>query len=34
MEYEEPQIIMDETIRIAAKKPIEKMLEISHQFGL
>jgi quinolinate synthase len=34
MEYEEPQIIMDEAIRIAAKKPIEKMLEISHQFGL
>ena len=34
MEYEEPQIIMDEAVRVAAKKPIEKMLEISHQFGL
>ena len=34
MEYEEPQIIMDEQIRIQAKKPIERMLEISHQYGL
>jgi quinolinate synthase len=34
MEYEEPQIIMDEELRIASKKPIEKMLEISHRYGL
>lgn len=34
MEYEEPEIIMDETLRIASKKPIERMLEISAQFGL
>lgn len=29
MEYEEPQIIMNEQIRIAAFKPIKRMLEIS-----
>jgi quinolinate synthase len=34
MEYEEPQIIMDEQLRIASKRPIEKMLEISHRYGL
>jgi quinolinate synthase len=34
MEYEEPEIIMDEKLMIASKKPIERMLEISHQFGL
>ncbi|MEO6948579.1 MAG: quinolinate synthase NadA [Ginsengibacter sp.] len=34
MKYEEPQIIMDEELRIASKKPIERMLEISHRFGL
>ncbi|MEO5649154.1 MAG: quinolinate synthase NadA [Ginsengibacter sp.] len=34
MEYEEPQIIMDEQLRIASKKPIEKMLEISKRYGL
>ena len=34
MEYEEPEIIMDEQLRIASKKPIERMLEISKQFGL
>jgi quinolinate synthase len=34
MEYEEPQILMDENLRIASKKPIEKMLEISHRYGL
>ena len=34
MEYEEPQIIMDEQLRIASKKPIERMLEISHRHGL
>ncbi len=34
MEYEEPEITMDEQLRIAAKKPIERMLEISAQYGL
>ena len=34
MEYEEPQIIMDEYLLNAAKKPIERMLEISHRYGL
>ena len=34
MEYEEPQIIMDEHLMVAAKKPIERMLEISHRYGL
>jgi len=34
MEYGEPEIIMDERIRRAAKKPIERMLAISRQYGL
>jgi quinolinate synthase len=34
MEYEVPEIIMDEELRIAAKKPIDRMLELSAQFGL
>jgi quinolinate synthase len=34
MEYETPEINMDETLRLAAKKPIDRMLEISAQAGL
>ncbi len=34
MKYELPEITMDETIRVAAKKPIDRMLEISAQLGL
>src|ERR1700712_4944055 len=34
MKYEVPEIIMDENLRIAAKKPIERMLQISAQYGL
>jgi quinolinate synthase len=34
MEYETPAIDMDETLRLAAKKPIERMLEISKAAGL
>ena len=34
MEYETPAITMDEELRLAAKKPIEKMLEISAKAGL
>lgn len=34
MKYEMPEITMDEGLRLAAKKPIDKMLEISARFGL
>jgi quinolinate synthase len=34
MEYEVPEIKMDESLRIAAKKPIDRMLEISAAYGL
>lgn len=34
MEYETPAIEMDEALRLAAKKPIDRMLEISKQAGL
>ncbi len=34
MEYEQPEILMDENLRIAAAKPIERMLQISKQYGL
>ncbi|WP_346317065.1 quinolinate synthase NadA [Chitinophaga sp. YIM B06452] len=34
MEYEEPEIMMDEQLRIAAKKPIDRMLDISAKAGL
>lgn len=34
MKYEMPEIQMEESLRLAAKKPIDKMLELSAQFGL
>ncbi|HLO81211.1 MAG TPA: quinolinate synthase NadA [Chitinophagaceae bacterium] len=34
MEYEQPEIIMDEVLRLAAKKPIDRMLEISAIAGI
>jgi quinolinate synthase len=34
MEYEQPEIIMDEELRLAAKKPIDRMLEISAVAGI
>ncbi|MGI8633975.1 MAG: quinolinate synthase NadA, partial [Segetibacter sp.] len=34
MEYETPEILMDEDLRLAAKKPIDRMLEISRAAGL
>ena len=34
LKYEMPEITMDETLRLAAKKPIDRMLELSRQFGL
>jgi quinolinate synthase len=34
MKYELPEIIMAEDLRLAAKKPIDRMLEISAKYGL
>ncbi len=34
MKYELPEVTMDETLRLAAKKPIERMLELSKQLGI
>jgi quinolinate synthase len=34
MEYEAPEITMDENLRIAAKKPMDRMLAISRAAGL
>jgi len=34
MKYEMPEILMDEDLRLAAKKPIDRMLEISSRYGL
>jgi|SRR5437868_4230214 len=34
LKYELPEIIMDEELRLAAKKPIDRMLQISAQYGL
>lgn len=34
MKYETPEVTMDEDLRIAAKKPIDRMLELSRKFGL
>lgn len=34
IKYEAPEILMDEDLRLAAKKPIDKMMELSRRFGL
>lgn len=34
LKYEKPEIIMDEELRLAAKKPIDEMLKISALYGL
>ncbi len=34
MQYEQPEILMDEELRIAAKVPIDRMLSLSKQLGL
>lgn len=34
LKYEIPEITMEESIRVAAKKPIDRMLEISARYGL
>jgi quinolinate synthase len=34
MQYEQPEIHMEESLRLAARKPIERMLEISAREGI
>jgi quinolinate synthase len=34
MEYEQPEILMEEKLRVQAKKSIDRMLEISAKAGL
>ena len=34
LKYEKPEILMDEELRLAAKKPLDRMLEISARLGL
>ncbi len=34
IKYETPELLMPEELRIAAKKPIDRMMEISKQYGL
>lgn len=34
MEYETPEIVMEESLRLAAKKPMDRMMEISRAAGL
>ena len=34
MEYEQPEVLMDEELRVQAKKSLDRMLEISAQLGL
>jgi quinolinate synthase len=34
MEYEQPEILIDESLRVAALKPIQRMMEISRAVGL
>lgn len=33
LKYEMPEIVMEESLRLAAKKPMDKMMELSAQFG-
>jgi quinolinate synthase len=34
MKYEQPELLMDPVLMLAARKPIERMLEISARNGL
>lgn len=34
MKYEQPEILMDERVRLAAKKSMDRMLELSKQLGI
>jgi quinolinate synthase len=34
MEYEQPELLMEEGLRVQAKKSLDRMLEISAKLGL
>lgn len=34
LKYETPEIIMDENLRLAAKKPIDRMMQLSNELGI
>lgn len=34
MQYETPELVMDETLRLQAKKSMDRMMEISRKAGL
>jgi quinolinate synthase len=34
IKYETPEITMDEDLRLAAKQPIDKMMDMSRELGL
>jgi quinolinate synthase len=34
MKYEQPELLMEESLRVQAKKSLDRMLEISKQAGL
>jgi quinolinate synthase len=34
LKYEQPEILMDEELRLAAKRPMDRMMDLSKQFGL
>jgi quinolinate synthase len=34
LKYEQPEILMDEELRLKAKKPIDKMLQMSRDLGI
>jgi quinolinate synthase len=34
MKYEVPELLMDEELRIAAKRPIDRMLQLSDELGI
>jgi len=34
LKYEQPELLMDESLRLAALKPIQRMLDLSASFGL
>ncbi|MCD6063291.1 MAG: nadA [Flavipsychrobacter sp.] len=34
MKYDQPEVLLEEDVRIAAKRPIDRMLEMSKQLGL
>jgi quinolinate synthase len=34
MKYEMPELLMDEELRLAAKKPIDTMLQMSKELGI